>query len=256
MRTTQTMMKGSEKGPSSRAIEAAVTAYLHDPRSSTGPRISAETQAALRKLVKESANETALREALDCAADDPALNLDHVPIASLIEDIWTVGQSTMIAREWVRFTLGSRATRKLEDIGPMVRDLWQSAADFVATKRSTKGAGHSKPIVYDPDVPSELNLAFARFHMAVVAQAAIVAESLGPRRKLSAPIAQTLVDVMEEGFSAFMPWMIFSHTANFSDETRLRLPRPDFEAIFARHFRQTEALAAFVKSSTDKKSKR
>ena len=72
MRTTHTTTKGSEKSPSSRAIEAAISVFLYDPLSKAAPLLPDQTTKALLSLVDDATDAADLLQALDCAADQGA----------------------------------------------------------------------------------------------------------------------------------------------------------------------------------------
>lgn len=246
MRTTHTTTKGSEKSPSSRAIEAAISVFLYDPLSKAAPLLPDQTTKALLSLVDDATDAADLLQALDCAADDPDLkDVGFFSLPTLVNELWHVGASTMTVHEKVRFAIGAKASNRLEQVGPMMRDLWLAAADFQSKQRHYTDE-RATPIVYDPTIPTELNEALAKFHMAIVALMVILAASTARRKRLAPSSALTLVDTVDEGLSLFMPWMLLSPSVSFSAETRARLRTLDFDSIFERHFRQSEALAHFI----------
>ncbi len=103
-------MKGSEKGASTRAIEAAMAVFLHDPLSKAAPLLPNNTTSALLSLVDDAADAEDLRAALDCAADDPDLkDVGFFSLPTLVNELWHVGASTMTAHENVRFAIGAKA---------------------------------------------------------------------------------------------------------------------------------------------------
>lgn len=250
-------MKGSEKGASSRAIEAAISFFLPDLPSRAAPLLPDNTTKALLGLVDDATDAEDLRAALDCAADDPDMQeVGSFSLATLVNELWHVGASTMVAHERVRFSIGAKAANRLDQVGPMMRDLWLASADFQSRQKHSHAAvphEKAKLLVYDPTIPNELNEALAKFHMAIIALFVILAASTARRRKLSPALAMTLVDAIDEGLSLFMPWMLLSPAVSFTAETRARLHELDFESIFERHYRQTEAMARFIVENTKRR---
>lgn len=257
MRATHSLTTKAERGASSRAIEAAVSAYLFDPLAKPTPLLPSETSKALLELLDCDPRD--LRSMLDCAADDPRLTeIGLIPLRAMLDEIWIVGQTTTVVHERVRFTLGARAGHKLDEVGPMVRDLTFAAADIVGSGRRHGNAPteRGQVVVYDPNVPTELNRALAMLHMAMLSQLAIVAASTVRRRKVPSALGMALVQIIEEGLSLFMPWLLLVPTVSFSTETRAKLPRLDFDSIFERHFRQMNALDRAFLEQTDRPHKK
>lgn len=245
-------MKGSEKSTSSRAIEAAISVFLHDPLSKTASLLPERTTKALLSLVDDATGAEDLLQALDCAADEPELkDVGFFSLSALVNELWHIGASTMTVRENVRFAIRSKASIKLEQIGPMMRDLWRTAAEFQSKQKPSDE--RATPLVYDPTIPNELNEALAKFHMAIVALMVILAASTTRRKRLPLLLAMTLVDAIDEGLALFMPWMLLSPSVSFSAETRCRLKELDFDSIYERHFRQSEALATFIHKNAQRR---
>lgn len=249
MRTHETAMKGSEKGASSLAIEAAVSTYLFDPLQKSDPFLPAGMAEALLALVDGASCEDDLLSALDCAAIDPALRgVSKLPLPSSAEKLWQVGKAVLIARESVRFTIGARAANKLEQVGLLAVELAQLVSDGAIPKSATGKTSEFR--LYNPKVPVELNQAIAAFHIAHVAELCIFAASTVRRKKLPAVIGRGLVNAMERGLSEFMPWLLLDTRVTFTAETRAKLPRLNFIEIFERHHRRMSKLDALHRAAT------
>ena len=244
------MTKEPEKGASSRAIEAAVSAYVFDTLGKRDPILPDSIAAALLSLVDGVTSEDELLGALDCAAIDPQLvGIAKFPLPSSEEKLWHVGKSVLVAREVVRFTIGARAASKLEQVGMLAMDLFDAVSNTVSQKPGTV-AKASGSLLYDPRVPVELNEAIAAFHMAHVAELCIYAASYCRRKKLSAVIGRGLVSAMEKGLLAFMPWLLLDTRVTFTAETRAKLPRLNFVEIFERHQRRMAKLDTLHRAAT------
>lgn len=243
MRTNHAL-KSSEKGASSRAIEAAVRAYLCDPLARPNPLLPDTMTEALLALIDGAKDAQDLAEALDCAADDPRLQeTASIPLRPLEDELWHVGHTTIICREHVRHAIGAKAASKLEEVAVMLQDLSRAAADLFGDEiRKTQHLPRPKAVVFDPSVPTELNQALARFHMALVAELCLVAASNSRRKRVPSAIGMALVNTIEQGLCAFMPWLLLAPAVSFSAETRAKLPRLEFDSIFERHFEQMAAL--------------